>query len=52
LKNEGLFKRSDEALKKLKNTFNKDKIQANYEEIIAELGTCPLSQCDVVELME
>ena len=52
LKNEGLFKQSNEALKKLKQNFNKEKIKANYEEIIHDMGICPLSQCDLLDLME
>ena len=31
---------------------NFDKVKANWQEVIAEVGTCPMTVCDTLELMQ
>lgn len=52
IKNEAYFKMNEEKLDKLASGLNVEKIRNYQKDIIAEIGTCPMSLCDVVELME
>jgi hypothetical protein len=42
----------EKKLEKITQGMNFDKIKANWQEIISELGNCPLSVCDTLELMQ
>jgi hypothetical protein len=52
IKNDEFFKKLDLQLKQAHDKINFDKISATHEaEMREKLGDCPLSQCNVVELM-
>ncbi len=51
LKNESFFNNMEKKLQAITKGMNVDKVKANWQEIIAELGNCPLSQSDTLELM-
>lgn len=52
LKNEAIFKNLEKKLTQITEGMNFDKIKANWQEIIHELGNCPLSCSDTLELMQ
>jgi hypothetical protein len=43
---------NEEKLDKLVANMNVEKIRANMQTIIDEIGACPMSLCDTVELIE
>ena len=51
-KNEELFKKLDNQLKKAAEKFNFDKIKEEHKELIETIGSCPLSTCNLIELLE
>jgi len=52
IKNESYFKVNDKKLEKLVAGLNTEKIRVNHQQIINEIGSCPMSLSDTVELME
>lgn len=52
IKNESYFKVNDKKLENLVAGLNAEKIRVNHQQIINEIGSCPMSLSDTVELME
>ena len=52
IKNESFFKANEEKVKKIAENLNHEKIRANQSTRIAEIGSCPMSISDTVDLME
>ena len=52
IKNESFFKSMEKKLESITKGMNIEKVKANWQEIISELGSCPLSQSDTLELLE
>ena len=52
IKNESFFKANEEKVKKIAENLNLEKIRANQSTRIAEIGSCPMSISDTVDLME
>ena len=53
VKNEAFFKKQEAALNDAHGRIDFQKVKATHEEALRQkLGDCPLSQCNVVELME
>ena len=42
----------EKKLESITKGMNIEKVKANWQEIISELGSCPLSQSDTLELLE
>ena len=51
IKNESFFKANEQKIEKLAAGLNSEKLRANQSEKIAEIGSCPMSLSDTVELM-
>lgn len=51
IKNDAVFKSNDQKLKNLKSAVKVDELRIKYKEIIDQIGCCPLSQSDTLELM-
>ena len=51
-KNEELYKKLDNQLKKAAEKFNFDKIKEEHKELIEAIGSCPLSTCNLIESLE
>lgn len=52
IKNETSFKANDNKLKKLADKIDEEKLRAEHHQLIEMLGCCPLSLCDIVELLK
>lgn len=52
LKNEQKFKENDAKLKELAAQFDEASLRKHHADLIKQLGDCPITQCDVVELMK
>ena len=52
IKNESFFKANEEKVKKIAENLNLEKIRAKQSTRIAEIGSCPMSISDTVDLME
>ena len=52
LQNEDLYKRLDKETTSILKTFDFDKIQAQNQQIISDIGDCPLSVSNTLELMQ
>lgn len=52
MKNEATFKANDNKLKKLAGKIDEEKLRAEHKDLIEQLGCCPMSQCDIVELLK
>lgn len=52
IKNESIFKANDHKLKTLMKNFDEDKVRAENKTIVDQLGVCPMSQCDTIEMLK
>lgn len=52
VKNKDLYEKNDKEIVDVRKKFNMDKIEKKYRELADQLGTCPLTQCDVIEAVE
>ena len=52
MKNESIFEANDQKLKALAKKVDKAKLLEQHKDIIQAIGDCPMSQCNVIELME
>ena len=51
MKNEAIFAENESKLKAVSANFDAAKLREQHKDLIAELGDCPMSQCDVVDLL-
>lgn len=52
VRNDAFFKANDAKVKSIASTIDVDKIRATYKDIIGSIGDCPLSMCDVADLLQ
>jgi hypothetical protein len=52
LKNESIFKANDQKLKSLVKSFDLAKLSETHKDLITDLGDCPMSQCNAIELLK
>lgn len=52
MKNDATFKKNENLLKELSKKLDEKTLSEKYKNIISDLGDCPMSQCNVVELMK
>jgi hypothetical protein len=52
MKNEIIFKANDQKLKQMGKAVDEKKLLEEHKDLLKDIGDCPMSQCNVVELMQ
>lgn len=51
MKNESIFKANEQKLQQVAKSFDAKKLKEQHKELIQEIGDCPMTQCDAVDLL-